>query len=294
MGRANVWGSAVTIALAIGLTDAAVAQIVPDNTLGSEGSRVAPRTVNGRTVDRIERGARRGSNLFHSFREFNVREGQQVYFFNPVGVRNILTRVTGSDVSKISGTLGVNGSANLFLLNPNGVVFGQNAQLDVRGSFLATTADRFVFPEGITFGAMNPEAPPLLRVGVPIGLQYGSQPGAITSQANLSVGSGQSLVLAGGTVDLTNSQITAGSPQGGRIELGGVADAGTISLNRQGNLFSLSFSANLERTDISLNNSVLNTRFANGGDIEIIARSLRLLNESRNSCWNWCRIRICG
>ncbi|MDF5724537.1 MAG: filamentous hemagglutinin N-terminal domain-containing protein [Rhizonema sp. PD37] len=78
------------------------------------------------------------------------------------------TRVTGGQASNILGTLGVEGSANLFLLNPNGIMFGPNARLDVRGSFLGTTANSFLFPQGIEFSATNPQAPPLLTINVPI------------------------------------------------------------------------------------------------------------------------------
>ena len=108
-------------------TTPAIAQITPDNTLGTESSRVLP---NG-AIDKIDGGALRDKNLFHSFKEFNINNGQSVYFSNPSGIENILTRVTGGNASNILGTLGVNGAANLFLINPNGIVFGENARLDL-------------------------------------------------------------------------------------------------------------------------------------------------------------------
>jgi filamentous hemagglutinin family protein len=278
--RGLLWAIArstvLAITLTIGWTEGAIAQIVPDQTLGNERSQVTLGTVGNQAADRIGGGARRGSSLFHSFRSFNIGAGQRAYFDNPTGIRNILSRVTGNGVSNILGTLGVEGNANLFLLNPNGIVFGQNARLDMQGSFLATTADRFVFPNQITFGAVNPEAPPLLNVTVPIGLQYGRNPGAIVSQARLAVDSGRSLVLAGGAIDLTNGRLDVNYPQGGRIDLGSVGNAGTIGLDQQGNLFSLSFPANLERADISLRNSVLDVTAANGGDIAITGRSINV------------------
>ncbi|WP_293082247.1 filamentous hemagglutinin N-terminal domain-containing protein, partial [Moorena sp. SIO4A1] len=92
------------------LADYALADIVPDLTLGSEGSVVIPNTtVRGEIGDVIEGGATRGANLFHSFQEFNVGELQRVYFANPSGIENILTRVTGGNLSNILGTLGVDG-----------------------------------------------------------------------------------------------------------------------------------------------------------------------------------------
>ncbi|MEO0925367.1 MAG: filamentous hemagglutinin N-terminal domain-containing protein, partial [Cyanobacteria bacterium J06643_13] len=96
-------------------------------------------------VDLIEGGATRDKTLFHSFQEFNVLLNQQIYFANPNGIEQIVTRVTGNNPSNILGTLGINGSANLFLLNPNGILFGKNATLDLQGSLLATTAESVIF-----------------------------------------------------------------------------------------------------------------------------------------------------
>ena len=85
----------------------ALADIVPDGTLGNESSVVIPNTtVRGEIADKLEGGATRGANLFHSFQEFNVGELQRVYFANPSGIENILTRVTGRNISNILGTLG--------------------------------------------------------------------------------------------------------------------------------------------------------------------------------------------
>jgi len=201
-------GWKVRILLFLGLMGAfasqsAIAQITPDGTLGGESSRVTEDvTIRGANGDRIDGGAIRGSNLFHSFSEFNVNEGQRVYFANPSGISNILGRVTGTDVSDIMGTLGVDGNADLFLLNPNGIIFGPNARLDIGGSFFASTGDSIAFPDGTQFSASNPGDLTLLSVNVPLGVQYGpTQPGSITNAGNLTVG--ENLRLAGGSVDST-------------------------------------------------------------------------------------------
>jgi filamentous hemagglutinin family protein len=193
------------------VSESGLAQITPDDTLGGERSRVTPNiNVRGAQADRIDGGATRGANLFHSFREFNVNEGQRVYFSNPVGIQNILSRVTGTDVSDILGTLGVDGGANLFLLNPNGIIFGPNARLDISGSFTASTGDRFTFPDGSEFSAANPQAPPLLTINVTPGLQYGRPAGNLSNAGSLSVGAGQSLTLFGNTVTTTGSLVAPG------------------------------------------------------------------------------------
>jgi filamentous hemagglutinin family protein len=187
----------------------ATAQITPDATLGAERSVVTPNAnVGGLSADQIDGGAVRGINLFHSFLDFNVGEGQRVYFANPAGIENILTRVTGTAGSNILGTLGVDGGASLFLLNPNGIVFGPKAQLDIAGSFVASTANRLVFENGWEFSATNPEAPPLLTINLRPGLQYGTnQLGAISNSGNLVVG--QNLTLVSGILDL-QGQLQAG------------------------------------------------------------------------------------
>jgi filamentous hemagglutinin family protein len=186
-----------------------LAQMVPDRTLGRESSVVTPDVLTERGLtNRIDGGAIRGSNLFHSFSEFNVKRGQQVHFADPAGIANIITRVTGVTLSNIDGTLGVLGNANLFLINPNGIVFGPNARLDIRGSFFASTSDRLAFKDGYVFSATNPEAPPLLTISAPLGLSsWLPASGTISNAAHLAVG--QDLTLVGNQLDL-QGQLQAG------------------------------------------------------------------------------------
>ena len=181
------------------------AQITPDNTLGTENSIVTPQQLR----DVIEGGAIRGDKIFHSFSEFNVNEGQSVYFTNPESILNIFTRVTGANPSDIFGTLGVDGGANLILINPNGINFGANASLDVSGSFFATTSESIIFDNGLEFSATNPEAPPLLTVNLTPGLQLGlPAQAAITNAGNLAVG--QDFTLSGSNLFLSG-QLQAGN-----------------------------------------------------------------------------------
>lgn len=144
--------SILAIALVLSCPNAAKSQITPDSTLGTENSKV---NSIDELRDRIEGGAIKGENLFHSFEEFNVREGLEVYFANPEEISNIFSRITGNNISEIFGTLGVEGVANLFLINPNGIVFSENAQIDVGGSFIATTAEGVHFEDGKVFGVAD-------------------------------------------------------------------------------------------------------------------------------------------
>jgi filamentous hemagglutinin family protein len=186
----------------------AIAQITPDATLGAESTQVNPLN---QLVDRIDGGAIRGTSLFHSFQNFNIGEGRGAYFSNPTGIENIIGRVIGGNPSQIFGTLGVLGNGNLFFLNPNGIIFGQNAQLDIKGSFVGSTASSLTLPDGNKFSAINPQAVPLLTINAPapIGLEFEGQKSGttISNGGNLTVG--QDLTLFAGNLDL-QGQLHAG------------------------------------------------------------------------------------
>jgi filamentous hemagglutinin family protein len=259
----------------------AFAQLTPDTTLGSESSVVTPGIlINNQPADRIDGGVSRGANLFHSFWEFNLNAGQRVYFASPTGIENIITRVSGPNPSSILGTLGVNGSANLFLINPNGILFGPNARLDVRGSFFASTASSVVLADGNQFSATTPQNPSLLTVSVPLGVQFGATPRAVQVQgSSLQVPPGKTLALVGGDVTLQGGTVAA---PGGRIELGSVAGNSVVSLNPVNSGWRLGYDGVQNFQDIQLSNrAVVSASGAGGGDIQVWARSLRLGEESR-------------
>jgi filamentous hemagglutinin family protein len=289
MLRYGIW-LGVLMAI-VGMAEGVLAQsvIVPDETLGGERSVVTPWNAQ---IDVIEGGAARGINLFQSFREFNVGEGRTVYFTAPnLEIQNILARVTGTNPSEILGRLGtalidgdrlVNSNASLFLINPNGIVFGTNSKLDVDKSFTATTASAIGFGSQGTFSASQPDTPsPLLIINPSAFLFSQVSPANITVQANqpiprngafgLQVPNGQSLLLLGGNVAIDGGRLNAWE---GRIEIGAVVAPGSIGLNPNG---SLQFSADINRGDIAIiNRSNLDTGLGGGGDIAIKARDLNI------------------
>ena len=265
------------------------AQITPDATL-PQGERslvdLGSGEVNGKIVDLIKGGAIRDINLFHSFLEFNVGDGQSVYFANPAGIQNILSRVTGANPSNILGTLGVNGGANLFLINPKGIVFGQNAKLDVSGSFVGTTADGIGFGNQGVFSASNPEPPsPLLTVN-PNVFFFNQIPGNITSQAKLEKLAVDNLLLLGGDVEVTeDSKISTN--QGGNILLAGLGAPGQVALTRDGNKLGLDFPDGVKKGNVRVTNSTIETLVpedgnVDGGEIRIIADSLEVETSNKD------------
>jgi filamentous hemagglutinin family protein len=255
----------------------ASAQISPDGTVSTDVSQSGD-------VFEITGGAKAGSNLFHSFQEFSIPTGKEAFFNNAANVSNIISRVTGGSVSNIDGLIRANGSANLFLLNPNGIIFGSNASLNIGGSFYATTADSLLFEDGTAFSATKPQEP-LLTISVPLGLQIGSEASSIVNQSaitdnnneivGLQVQPGKNLMLVGGNISLEGGNLTA---PGGRIELGGLREAGTVKLDGNG---SLSFPQGVPRADVSLDNGAeVNVRAGDGGSIAVNAQNLSLMRGS--------------
>lgn len=259
----------------------AQAQIIPDTTLpvnsvvSTDGHL---QTITGGTVT--------GTNLFHSFREFSLPTGGEAFFDHPLEISHIFTRVTGGNISRIDGLIRANGIANLFLINPNGIVFGPNAQLNIGGSFFASSAESLVLADGSLFSAKNPQAPPLLTVNVPVGLQFGSEPGAIVNQSQvtdgdkngLTVNPGQSLALLGGSLLLDGGKLT--SPQG-QIYLGSVGSNAKVSLSTPSDGFAPGYAGVEHFGDIRLTeNAVVNASGNGGGAIAVRGGNVTLTNGS--------------
>ncbi len=239
-------------------------------------------------------GSRQGQNLFHSFSQFSLQVGEEARFEAGPEIRNILTRVTGGSASQIDGVISTPSStANFFLMNPAGLVFGPNAQLDLGGSFVGTTASRVRFGEFGEFSVVNPQAPALLTID-PSALLFGVAPGQIVSRSvapagvspsgrslfGLTVSPGQSLALVGGDITVDGGGVIGGlNAQGGWLELGGLANAGSVDLASLGTSgWRLVFPGDAALANVRLvNGARVNVRGVGGGDIRVNAN--RLLGE---------------
>jgi len=271
----------------------AFSQIVPDNTL-SVPSQV---TIDG-NVHTIEGGTEAGSNLFHSFQDFSVPTGAEAFFNNAATVENILTRVTGGNVSHIDGLIRANGTANLFLLNPNGLVFGPNARLDIGGSFFGSTANSIQLSDGSFFSATDPQAPPLLTINVPVGLQFAGNSGTVEVQGegprlatvrgmqglidrsslvpNLEVSPGRTLALIGTSVNLTGSTVSA---LDGQLELSSPR-TGTVALTPQGEGWDFNYTDISAWGDVRLSQQALADASGDRGSLRVRAGNFELRDGS--------------
>ncbi|OYD95260.1 filamentous hemagglutinin [Nostoc sp. 'Peltigera membranacea cyanobiont' 210A] len=284
----------------------AIAQVTSD---GTTNTIVNPNGNNFTILNGIEKG----NNLFHSFSNFSVPTGGSASFdlINTPNISTIFSRVTGGSVSNIDGlirTLNSSNPVSLFLLNPSGIVFGANAKLNIGGSFVGTTADSVVFADGFKFNATNATPPPLLTMSVPVGLQFGSNPGALAQPAagiavqgsghnaqlgdslqvsGLNLGTrglqlqpGKTLALLGGNVALDGGLLSA---PGGLIELGSIT-SGSVALNSIPQGFALSYPNASSFGDIQITQRALaSTRDLSGqsgGAIQIQGKQVSIRDGS--------------
>ena len=239
--------------------DAAQAQthlkVPPELKVTSDGTLSTKVQTDGNNFV-ITEGTQVGENLFHSFEQFSIPYSGSARFANQLDIQNIFGRVTGNNISQIEGLIKTNGTANLFLINPNGIIFGNNAQLNVGGSFIASTANQIDFAGGndISFIA-DRNITPLLTANIPIGLNFRENSGKIINRSTvnrgfgLQISSGDTLALIGSNVVFEGGNITS---IGGRIEVGSVASPAYVSLIPISQGWKLNYDGVQEFHDITL------------------------------------------
>jgi filamentous hemagglutinin family protein len=286
------------------------AQTLPPSVRTPQADRTLGTKVSGNGNNfNITGGLNRGQTLFHSFKDFSIPTGGAANFNNPAGTRDIISRVTGNLFSDLNGTLNSNG-ANFLLINPNGVVFGPNARLNVGKAFAASTANGVELFDGkgqqYTFGTKPGGDAPLLKINPNVFLNISrlnmggnvpKNPGIVNYGKLQTNNDSQYIGLIGGNVTLDGKygegKIVA---PGGRVDLGGLNTAGSISTNGQGLLFG---GNGLTRGDVLVTNDGLVTVRANsllgtvspffsdrafaGSNININANNLNILNSGAKS-----------
>ncbi|WP_427162942.1 filamentous hemagglutinin N-terminal domain-containing protein [Aliinostoc sp. HNIBRCY26] len=288
--KVTVAGLGLICAIYISAINSSVqAQVTPDSTLNTK--------VSGSQNYIVTDGTSVGNNLFHSFSSFSVPSDGSVTFSHSSQIQNIFSRITGNNVSYIDGA--INANANLFLLNPSGIIFGKTASLNISGSFVATTANSIKFVEGTEFSAVNPATQPLLTMTVPIGLQMGNHPAPIQVQGTghslntnntfspiirnpsltkLQVQSGKTLALVGGNITLDGATLSAAT---GHIELGSLGGSGLVSLVPITQGYQLEYEQGQSFADIQLaQKSLLDVSGFNSGAVQLQGRNIEFTDGS--------------
>ncbi len=229
--------------LALGVHDAR-ADVVRDGRVGSAGPGAVANESDGagglRYLIRESDGHRPGGgqNLFHSFSRLNLESDETAVYQGDAGIRNLITTITGGR-SSIDGKLASEiAGANLFLINPDGVVFGENATVDLSGALTVSTADQLIFSNGdvmVTSGA----PPAILSMADPVGFGFLDAPAAIRVEGSrIALAQEQSLSLIGGDIDLRGGRSDGGvafvSVPSGRINFVSLASAGQVEIESDG------------------------------------------------------------
>ncbi|MBE9005794.1 CHAT domain-containing protein [Fortiea sp. LEGE XX443] len=226
------------------------------------------------------------ANLFHSFSKFGLDANQTANFLSQPSIQNILGRVTGGEASLINGLIRVSGgNSNLYLINPAGIIFGQNASLNVPGSFTATTANRLGFGNDNWLNAVGSNDYSQL-IGAPNSFAFdGSVASAIFNQGNLAVPSGSNLSLFAGTVVSTGNL----SAPGGNVTIATVPGSSILRLSMPGNPLSLEIQPPNSTSNNLVSNSLpalltgggagnVSGVMVNNGEVQLVGSGLAVNN----------------
>ncbi|MDM8566649.1 filamentous hemagglutinin N-terminal domain-containing protein [Candidatus Halobeggiatoa sp. HSG11] len=263
------------------------AEVITDGTLGQNINLPGPDFQIEANL-----GSQVGDNLFHSFQDFNLNSSESATFSGPNSVQNILSRVTGGNPSNIDGLIrSTISNADMYFLNPYGIMFGPNAKLDVQGSFHASTADYLRLGENGRFDARYP-SDSLLNVA-PVeafGFLTDSPSSINTNDSDLSLLANKTISLIGGDITLQGTNAFRDkkrNPVGdnllvsesGRINLISINGKNEVKLTASG----LNFSNDKHIGTINSENTVLNVTGDGGGDIFIRGGEIEFINTQLDS-----------
>src|SRR5947209_9893098 len=229
----------VVVALLLSLVQSVRAEVRTDGTIGPRRSLTGPAI---RITDDL--GHRAGQNLFHSFATFSLAPGESATFTGPASVHNVIARVTGGAPSTIDGRLACDiPGANLYLLNPSGVVFGSGATLDTSGAFAVSTASELRLADGGRFVASTGGRSSVLTSASPavFGFLGSKAPAGVTFRGGNTIGAdgsttgtdeidgaaGQPLSIVAGPVVIRGFTLTAA---GGQVNIVSIAGGATVDV----------------------------------------------------------------
>ncbi|BAY89002.1 MULTISPECIES: two-partner secretion domain-containing protein [unclassified Tolypothrix] len=294
--ESNFWFQLLLTALTTGfftsgISSIALAQVTSDGTTNTIVN------TNGNDFT-ILNGIDKGNNLFHSFSNLSVPTGGSATFdlTNTPNITTIFSRVTGGNISNIDGlirTLSSNNPVSLFLMNPNGIVFGPNASLNIGGSFVGTTANSIKFADGAEFSAVPSADKPLLTMSVPVGLQMGQNSGGIAVEGlghritgdvftpldpsqnptGLQVLAGNTLALIGNEVNFSGGIVA--TKGGGHLEVSSVQQ-GQVGLTPSLTRWVGDYSQVEKFNDIHLAQQSLLDASGSNGSIQIQGKNINL------------------
>ncbi|HIE03024.1 MAG TPA: filamentous hemagglutinin N-terminal domain-containing protein [Thiotrichaceae bacterium] len=204
----------LSLIISITLLSSVQAQIITDGTVGRADTLTGPNYIIGDDL-----GSQRGQNLFHSFQDFNVNTGESAQFTGPASINNVFSRVTGGRDSFIDGKISSTmPNADLYLINPSGIMFGEHASLNVPASFYASTADQIILKDGTRFDATTPGTTPILSAEPfeSFGFLDDTQAPVSVKGSFLEVSEGRTLGLVGGDVNISSE---AELSSGGQIQI---------------------------------------------------------------------------
>ncbi|MCK5877787.1 MAG: filamentous hemagglutinin N-terminal domain-containing protein [Candidatus Marithrix sp.] len=269
--------------LSILLTSMSYADVILDGTLGPQIELPGPNFA-----IEAKLGQQYGSNLFHSFNKFNLNEGEIATFSGPNSINTIISRVTGGEMSNIDGTLhSTIPNADMYFLNPHGIMFGPNAKLNISGSFHASTADYLRLQDMGQFNARTPNDSILTVAPVQAFGFLTDTPAKITLQDTvLSVTEDKNLSLVGGDITMSGKLLSVSGrvpvfakefttqliAPNGRINLASVASKGEVIPTELG------LNVHAVTGDFIIDHSKITTTSVGGGDIFIRAGLLKLIN----------------
>jgi filamentous hemagglutinin family protein len=266
----------ITSLFLLTLTPRIPAEIITDGTVGPPSTLSGPNYMIGHDL-----GTQSGSNLYHSFDKFNVDTGESATFTGPLDINNVFGRVTGGE-SIIDGQISSDmPNADIYLINPRGIIFDENATLNVPGSFYASSADQIILKDGTTFSATNPQNDPPILSAEPFSafgfLDDDTLPASISiTGSQFEVEAGKTFALVGGEITINDANISGG--QGIEIESRNVAPItvtnSDMKVEGEGRIFFRGGKLVVMNSGILVNSESANSR------IEVDATDMQLTTDS--------------